>query len=108
MREQLMKETQYQMPRATKERIEAVVFKKMYEAQHIAKEPEDPQLTLKPDMSKTLRNAKQKKYYHNGKWEMSKSEKKESWSCCMNSDKDSEGCVAVIKDKQKWILSSYT
>lgn len=37
-----MKETLYEMPRATKERVDAVVFKKMYEAQHIAKEPEDP------------------------------------------------------------------
>jgi hypothetical protein len=39
---------------------------------------------------------------------MNQLEKKECWSCCMNADKESEGCVAVIKDKQKWILSSYT
>ena len=37
-----MKQTLYEMPRATKERVEAVVFKKMYVAQHIAQEPEDP------------------------------------------------------------------
>lgn len=73
------------MPRATKERIEANVYRRLYEAQHIAKEPEDPELTLKPDMSKTLQNLKTKKYYHNGKWEMNKIEEKESWSCCMNS-----------------------
>jgi hypothetical protein len=86
VKEHFMKETLYEMPRATKERVEAVVFKKMYEAQHIAQEPEDPQLTLKPDMSRTLRNTKQKKYYHNGKWGPSQAEKRECWSCCMNAD----------------------
>ena len=32
IKEHFMKETLYEMPRATKERVEAVVFKKMYEA----------------------------------------------------------------------------
>jgi len=26
----------------------------------------------------------------------------------MNADKESEGCVIVVVDKQRWILSSYT
>lgn len=108
MKDAFMKQTLHELPRATKERVEAIVFKKMYEAQHIAKEPEDPQLTLKPDMTRTLKNTKQRAYYHNGKWELNRLDNKESWSCCMNSDKDSEGCVTVVKDKQKWILSSYT
>lgn len=42
LKDKFMQETQYQMPRATKERVEAIVFKKLYEAQHIAQEPEDP------------------------------------------------------------------
>ena len=42
LKEEFMKETIHELPRSTKERIEAVVFKKMYEHQHIAKEPEDP------------------------------------------------------------------
>eukprot|EP00347_Sterkiella_histriomuscorum_P001226 403372845 len=108
MKDAFMKQTLHELPRATKERVEAIVFKKMYEAQHIAKEPEDPQLTLKPDMTRTLKNTKQKQYYHNGKWELNRFDNQECWSCCMNADKDNEGCVAVVKDKQKWILSSYT
>jgi hypothetical protein len=39
---------------------------------------------------------------------MNQIEKEEGWSCCMNSEKTSEGCVAVKVDKQKWVLSSYT
>ena len=58
MKDAFMKQTLHELPRATKERVEAIVFKKMYEAQHIAKEPEDPQLTLKPDMTRTLKNTK--------------------------------------------------
>jgi hypothetical protein len=58
LKDHFMRETLYEMPRATKERVEAIVFKKMYEMQHIAKEPEDPQLTLRPDMTRTLKNTK--------------------------------------------------
>ena len=79
----------------------------MYMERHSAKEQPDPELTLKPNMDKTLMNKKTKKYYHNGKWELCKVDEKESWSCCMNADKNSEGCVAVVVDKEKWILSSY-
>ena len=42
LKDEFMKQTLHELPRATKERVEAVVFKKMYEHQHIAKEPEDP------------------------------------------------------------------
>jgi hypothetical protein len=66
----------------------------------------DPELTLKPDLSKTIKNTKVTKYFHNGKWEMNAIDKVECWSCCMNLQKDSEGCVANFKDKHKWILSS--
>ena len=99
---------QYDMPRASKEKVGATVYRKLYEAQHIKEEPEDPELTLRPNMQKTLRVTKHKKYYHNGKWELNQIEKKECWSCCMNKQKDSDGCVAVIHDPTKWILSSYT
>ena len=105
------------MPRASKEKVEAFVYKKMYETKHMQEEPEDPQLTLKPDMSRTLRNTRHKKYHHTGKYgkcEWIKPEnkpavqsEKQYWSCCMNGDPDSEGCVAKVKDKQKWILSSH-
>ena len=93
--------------------VEATVYRKMYEAQNVAREPEDPELTLRPDMKKTLISKKSKKYYHNGLWQEMKTVGKDgkekskwSWSCCMNSDQTSEGCVAVIVDKEKWILSS--
>jgi hypothetical protein len=42
LKDDFMKQTLHELPRSTKERVEAVVFKKMYEHQHIAKEPEDP------------------------------------------------------------------
>jgi len=62
------------MPRASKEKVSAFVYKKMYEAQHKEEELPDPELTLRPDMTKTLVNKKYKKYYHNGKWELNKVE----------------------------------
>ena len=106
MRGTFQQQVKHELPRASKERIDAVVFARMYAEMNLAKEPEDPELTLKPDMSKTLRSHKEKHYYHNGTWGKTPFSKKESWSCCMDKDKDSQGCVAVVKDKKKWILSS--
>ena len=113
-----MEQVQYEMPRASKEKVEAMVFKRMYEKKHKAEEPHDPELTLKPSLGQSLENTKQKKYHHTGtwgKWQWKKLDptkppvlsEKEYWSCCMNKDKDSEGCVAKIKDKKRWILSSH-
>ena len=71
-------------------------------------EPVDPELTLRPNVTKTLKVTATTKYHHNGKWALSAVEKAECWSCCMNGEKESEGCVGVKVDKSKWILSSYT
>jgi hypothetical protein len=65
-----------EMPGSTKEKIDAVVFKRLYEYQHKQSEPEDPNLTLRPDMSKTLEDSRQRTYYHNGIWQMNAIEKK--------------------------------
>ena len=100
------------MPKACKERVEAHVHRKVWEAQHIAEEPDDPELTMKPYLNDAVWKSQiTKKYYHNGKWEQRRDERdkiKGSWSCCMNSDQASDGCQAVKVDKKKWILSSYT
>lgn len=115
LREKLAQQAINEMPGATKEKIDAVVFKRLYEYQHKQQEPEDPNLTLRPDMSRTLKESKERKYYHNGKYQKAietggKKGDKEimAWSCCMNKGEASEGCVLVVKDKKKWILSSYT
>ena len=68
-------------------------------------------MTLKPDCSRTLKSTMGRRYYHTGKWEVNRTaETKDEygWSCCMNGERDSEGCVAVKVDKSRWILSSYT
>lgn len=48
------------MPTASKEKIDAIVFRQMWIDRNIRKEPEDPELTLKPDMSTTLKSKKVK------------------------------------------------
>lgn len=69
---------------------------------HIAQEPEDPELTLMPNINDAFQSSKSKKYHHTGKWESDKfgsKKQKGCWSCCMNADETNEGCVAVIVDK---------
>jgi hypothetical protein len=67
----------------------------------------DPELTLKPNLSLTLKNTKIPQYIHNGKWEFNQLEKNECWSCCMSLDQESSGCVAAHQDRLRWNLSSF-
>jgi len=177
MKAKFKAQVQYDMPRASEEKVEAFVFKKLWEEKNLKKEPEDPQLTLKPDLKKTnkfvetigymhpgqfrVRAMEQEqeeeeqefpatkraheldeywtccqstdpmapgctkaifnhdvhremkkiaKYVHTGKFERDKFDEKGRmvWSCCMSKGEDAEGCVPIVKDKERWILSSYT
>lgn len=55
-RERLVKRVSYDMPKAARERVDAIVYKTLQEKKHIEEmEPVDPELTLRPDTSKTLR-----------------------------------------------------
>ena len=102
----------FEFPKASKERAEALAFKKL----HWLKETEvrkefysgqtDPELTLKPNLTQTLKDTRIKRYHHNGRWEINPATKEEGWSCCMNNERESEGRGLHYEDKDKWILSS--
>jgi hypothetical protein len=71
-RAKLVKEVKYDLPKASKQKVDAIVFKLQQERKHIQEiVPDDPELTLRPDTSKTLRVTAQRKYYHTGKWQKS-------------------------------------
>ena len=97
------------MPRATKEGVNGVVTRLLYEKMHNATVPEDPELTCKPDCSKTLVSEKTRIRYHNGKYEVNKfcEKGKKAWSCCQAKDEDAEGCMIKVKDGKKWCLNTY-
>ena len=72
--------------------------------------PDDPELTLRPNMKKTLKKETITIRYHNGVYEVdrfSAKEGKKAWSCCMNKREDSEGCVVRKVDKQKWNVEGF-
>ena len=97
-------------PAATEDFINATVAKKIYEAELAAHIPADPELTLRPDMKKTLRHQVTTKRIHTGKYEKDRFSNKEgrmAWSCCMNKREDAEGCVVIKIDKQKWNVEGF-
>ena len=99
---------QHELPRASEEVINATVLRRLYENEQSKNDLADPELTGKPDCKKTLKSVKEKKWHHNGKYEPNKFENgKMAWSCCMADDKDGQGCVCTIVDKQRWELSSF-
>ena len=105
LREQLSVQVRDEFPDASTETLNAIVTKRIYELQLKAGVPDDQELTLKPDCSKTLRKVQERVSYHNGKYEESKFEKtkdgkpKMVWSCCQSGKRDSEGCVVKVVDK---------
>ncbi len=102
-------ETRNEFPAGTDEAINAIVTRKIYEIEQAATVPPDPELTLRPDMKKTIRRETVIQRHHNGKYELDRfSDKgKKAWSCCMNKREESEGCVIVKSDKQKWNVEGF-
>ena len=88
-------------PDGTAEAINAIVTKKIYELELASNVPEDVELTLKPDMKKTLKKETVTERHHNGKYELDRfsNKGKKAWSCCMNKHEESEGCVVRRVDK---------
>ena len=84
LRARLTEKTAYEMPRASQEAINGIVTRLVQKELHDAAVPDDPELTLKPDLKKTIRENKGKERYHNGKYEENKfdSKGKKAWSCC--------------------------
>lgn len=109
LRARLTEKTLYEMPRATKEAVNGIVTRLIYEQLHDAAVPDDPELTLKPDIKRTIRERKTKERYHNGKYEENKfdGKGKKAWSCCQSKFEDSEGCCIKVIDKQRWTVTTY-
>jgi hypothetical protein len=116
VRENFLSDILFSNPNATKEKIEALTLKRMRQHRELEQrrqngspELNDLELTLRPDLSKTLRrNPKlERGYYHSGKWEKQPYEESEAWSCCMNNIKESEGCVAYRKENTKWNVTGF-
>lgn len=91
LRADISKEVRNELPDASVETLNAIVTRRIYEKGLCAAVPEDKELTLKPDMTKTLKTIRERFTFHNGKYEQQKFEskdgkKKMAWSCCQNKD----------------------
>ena len=102
-------EVQNEFPAGTDQAINAMVAKRIYNLERAATVPADPELTLRPDMKKTIRRETVTHRVHTGKWELDRFSKKGkfAWSCCMNRDENSEGCVVRKVDKMKWNVEGF-
>lgn len=109
LRARLTAEVRNEFPSGTDETINAIVTRRIYETELAAHVPPDPELTLRPNMKKTIRRELVTNRYHNGKYEVDRfsTKGKKAWSCCMNKVEDSEGCVVRRVDKQKWNVDGF-
>lgn len=119
IRQDLINDVHFEFPKGSTQKIEAVAFKRMNQQKEQAVREQvygvpGSNLTFTPDMTLTIKHDKVKNYNHNGKWGPVAApgaldvKGQECWSCCMSTDKDSEGCAGGYRDKQRWVLSSYT
>jgi hypothetical protein len=109
LRASLTQKVAYEMPRATREAIDGVVNRMVLNKLHEAELEEDPELTLKPNMAKTLKVVKEKVRFHNGKYEVNKFDPKGkmAWSCCQSKHEDADGCQVKTVDKKRWCVTTY-
>ena len=109
LRARLTAEIRIELPAGTEEVINAIVTRKIYEIEQAANVPDDPELTLRPNMKKTIRHDTITMRHHNGKYEVDRFSRKgkKAWSCCMNKHEESDGCVVKKVDKQKWNVEGF-
>lgn len=109
LREDLERQIRQEMPKASQEKVDALIYRMTWEAKNIREEPHDPELTLKPNTTKTNKPTKLKEYYHTGVWEKSKFEPDGAfaWSCCQNGDEDDEGCQVRLVDPNRLNVVSF-
>ena len=84
--------------------------RKIYEIEQASNVPDDPELTLRPDVKKTLRKETVTYRHHNGSYQLDRTSTKvgkKAWSCCMNKREESDGCVVKRVDKQRWNLDGF-
>ena len=108
LREKLKKQVRNEKPAATEEGVNATVTRLMYEKNLKDAIPDDQELTLKPDMTKTLQKKIEIVRYHDGKFEVPAWDPKgkKRWSCCQSKHEDEPGCNVKKVDKERWVLSS--
>lgn len=111
LREKIRAEYVYEFPKSSEEKTAAEVFKRICQYKLKAKQGEAANLmtgeeTFKPQLSKKSQRRYQKMRMHNGLWGTSEFTKKEAWSCCLNEEFKSLGCVEKIRDLDRWITIS--
>jgi len=115
LRDDIRKKYIFENPAATKEKVNAGVFRMVHEHQVKSAKPQSEELilnlTFKPNMTQTLKPKIKVKAYHSGKWGeyMIPQEKQKinCWSCCMDENEESDGCVIINVDQNRWNLASY-
>jgi len=107
LRQKIRQDYLHECPSASKEKVEANVFKRVAQLKLKQKQAQQAQIisteeTFKPNMKKTIKHRKVKVYYHDGAWVHSQVAQKEAWSCCMNEDYNSKGCCIKKRDLDRW------
>ena len=104
LRFRLTAEVRNEFPAGTDEFVNSTVTRKIWEMEQASHVPPDPELTLRPNMKKTLKKETVIERHHTGVWQVDPTSKKGKmcWSCCGNRDHDGDGCVIKKRDKMKW------
>jgi hypothetical protein len=93
------------------------VFRIVYERKlkENSNKPEaiDPSTLFRANLTDTQKSKIKLKSHHTGIYQKLTIKKKDeseelySWSCCLNEEQNSPGCVQVIQDRNRWNLASF-
>jgi hypothetical protein len=111
LRNQIRDQYLYDCPKSSEEKTAAEVFKRIADYKLKLKQGEVANMktgdeTFKPQLSKGHMRRYQTTRLHDGVWQLNELSQKHSWSCCMNENIESEGCVSKVRDLDRWITIS--
>jgi len=105
LKEQFKRELKVEFPNASEERLQAMVQRllneKLLADEKMARFPVQHE-SFRPNLSLTTQDRRYKMHHHPGTYTFCENEKRFSWSCCMNFDKDSKGCEFKICNPDSW------
>ena len=111
LRNKIREQYLYECPKSTAEKTAAEVFKRIAEYKLKAKQRDLASLntgeeTFQPQLSKGHTRRYETFRSHDGAWQLNELMQKEAWSCCMNENFKSKGCVVKLRDIDRWITLS--
>jgi len=105
LKEQFKRELKVEFPQASEERLQAMAQRllneKLLADEKLARFPVQHE-NFRPNISLTTQDRRYKEFFHPGTYSWNDTEKRFTWSCCLNFAQESRGCEHKVVNPDSW------